>query len=285
MPAMPSSNVGAHHGARTALQAKSGSETPTLALEEDSRSPGLPLTVAILCVVLVAIDLRPAIVSVGPLLPSILDEFAISNAEVSLLTAIPALLMGLFAFPTPWLARRFGRDKVMLVALATLAIATLARAFADSVALLFAATAGVGAGIAVAGALVAGFIKTNYPRHVALFTGIYASAIGLGSTISAALSGPLAEAGGGWRFGAGSFTLPGLVAIGAWMIIARAERRAGVVRLATLAPPKSLLPVTDRMAWRAALYFSLNNFLFFGLIAWIVPIYIERGTTGADAAL
>lgn len=254
--------------------------------EEDRKSSELTMAVAITCVVLVAIDLRPAIVSIGPLLPSIRDEFAISNAQASLLTAIPALLMGLFAFPTPWLARRFGRDKVMLVALATLTIATLARAFADNVTSLFAATAGVGAGIAVAGALVAGFIKKNYPRDVALFTGIYASAIGLGSTISAALAGPLGEASGGWRIGAGIFTLPGFIAIGAWMVIARAERRAGPVKSGTFAPQKgSSLPFTNRMAWLAASYFALNNFLFFGLIAWTAPMYIERGMSGTDAAL
>lgn len=163
---------------------------------------------------------------------------------------------------------------------------SLARAFADSVNSLFAATAGVGAGIAVAGALVAGFIKKNYPRHAALFTGIYAAAIGLGSTISAALAGPLAEASGEWRIGAGIFTLPGLIAIGAWMVIARAEWRARMVKSGTLAPQKgSSLPFTNRMAWLAASYFALNNFLFFGLIAWTAPMYIERGMSAADAAL
>lgn len=254
--------------------------------EEDRTSSQLTIAVAITCVVLVAIDLRPAIVSIGPLLPSIRDEFAISNAQASLLTAIPALLMGLLAFPTPWLVRRFGRDTVMLTALATLTVATLARAFAADIASLFAATAGVGAGIAVAGALVAGFIKKNYPRHAALFMGIYASAIGLGSTISAALSEPLAEASGGWRMGAGIFTLPGFIAIGAWMVIARAERRVGTVNSGPFAAQKGRsLPFTNRMAWLAASYFALNNFLFFGLIAWTAPMYIERGMSGADAAL
>ncbi len=39
------------------------------------------------------------------------------------------------------------------------------------------------------------------------------------------------------------------------------------------------------LAWLAASYFALNNFLFFGLIAWTAPMYIERGMSGADAAL
>lgn len=121
---------------------------------------------------------------------------------------------------------------------------------------------------------------------MALFTGIYASAIGLGSTISAALAGPLAVASGGWRIGAGIFTLPGFIAIGAWMVIARAERRAGTVKPGTVAPQKgSSLPFTNRLAWLAASYFAQNNFLFFALIAWTAPMYMERGMSGTDAAL
>lgn len=50
-----------------------------------------------------------------------------------LLTSIPDVLMGLLALPVPWLARRFGRDRVILAALFVLFAATLGRAFAGSV--------------------------------------------------------------------------------------------------------------------------------------------------------
>ena len=247
--------------------------------------PRLTLAAALTCIVLVAIDLRPAIVSIGPLLPSIRDEFAISNALASLLTAIPALLMGLFAFPTPWLARRFGRDAVMLAALSLLAGSIVARAFAFDIASLFLTTAGVGVGIAVAGALISGFIKKNYPDRVALFTGIYASSIGLGSTIAAMLTGPLASATGGWRLSAGVFVVPAIIAVAAWLVVAHAERTTAKFRPgAPLPQPGSPLPVKAGAAWLAALYFSLNNILFFGVIAWLAPMFIEYGMKATDAA-
>ena len=151
-------------------------------------SSGLTLAAGIACIVLVAIDLRPGIVSVGPLLGQIRSEFGITNAQASLLTAIPNLLMGLLALPAPWLARRFGRDRVILAALAILSIATLLRAFVQSATQLLVATAGVGAGIAVAGALISGFVKARFPRHVPLLMGLYAMSIGLGSTLAAAAS-------------------------------------------------------------------------------------------------
>jgi CP family cyanate transporter-like MFS transporter len=46
------------------------------------------------------------------------------------------MLMGLLALPTPWLARRIGRDNLMFGALGLLLIASLARAFVPSTAFL-----------------------------------------------------------------------------------------------------------------------------------------------------
>ncbi|WP_330999131.1 MFS transporter [Burkholderia cepacia] len=71
--------------------------------------------------------------SIGPLLPSISQAFGLSHTEASMLPSIPDVLMGLLALPTPWLARRFGRDRVILAALFVLFAATLGRAFAGSV--------------------------------------------------------------------------------------------------------------------------------------------------------
>lgn len=107
----------------------------------------LSMFAALVCIVLVALGLRPGIVSIGPLLPRIIAQFGLSHTQASLLTAIPTLLMGLLALPAPWLARRFGRDRMILIALALLAAASLLRAFAGSAALLFVATAGIGAGM------------------------------------------------------------------------------------------------------------------------------------------
>jgi cyanate permease len=72
---------------------------------------------AVMAILLVAINWWPGIVSVGPLLPSIINDFRLSDTAVSLLVSIPDVLRGAAALPTPWLARRFGRDAVILSAL------------------------------------------------------------------------------------------------------------------------------------------------------------------------
>lgn len=243
----------------------------------------LTLAAGIACVVLVAIDLRPGIVSVGPLLGQIRNEFGISNAQASLLTAIPNILMGLLALPTPWLARRFGRDRVILAALTTLSIATLLRAFVQTTTQLLVTTAGVGAGIAVAGALISGFVKARFPRHVSLLMGLYAMSIGLGSTLAAAATAPLSALGGGWRLGTGVWALPGLTAITAWTIVSRSERTEPASVAETAEARRH--PTGSVSAWLVASYFATNNFLFFGFLSWLAPIYRELGATVAHAGL
>ena len=240
------------------------------------------LMIAILCIVLVALTLRPAIVSIGPLLPGMIQAFGLSHTQASLLTAIPTLLMGLMALPTPWLARRFGRDRVILVALAVLLAATSLRAFAGSIGTLFLTTVGVGAGIAVAGALLAGFVKASYPKQAALLMSIYATALALGSTVAAAITGPVALATGSWRLGESVWVLPVVIAIAAWFYI---ERQGLTKRQVGVSPHRYAMPVRNPTAWLIALFFASNNVVFYAYISWVAPMYVEYGRTPTVAGL
>ena len=151
-------------------------------LEQKSR---LPLIYALVAMILVAVALRPGIVSVGPVLIAMIADFQLSHSMASMLTTIPDLLMGLLALPTPWLASRYGRNPVLLLALLLLGVSILLRALVTTVPGLLLTTAGVGAGVAIAGALMAGYIKGRFPHNAAQVMGIYAMALSLGSTLSA----------------------------------------------------------------------------------------------------
>jgi MFS transporter, CP family, cyanate transporter len=242
---------------------------------------GFPL--AISAIALVAIGLRPSIVSVGPILHSIIREFHLSHAGAALLTSIPDVLMGALSLPTPWLARRFGRDPVLVAALVLLCASTVMRAFAADTAGLLVWTAGVGAGIAVAGGLVAGFIKARFPGHAALAMALYATALSVGSAISAGVSGPVAtSAPGGWRTASAMWSIPVAIGIVAWSTLSIIEQRnREVVPLAM----KDRLPLGSRTAWRIAAFFACVNFLFYALVAWIAPIFHEGGISNTNAGL
>lgn len=238
-----------------------------------SATTGLGLGAALTCIVLVALDLRPGLVSIGPLLPVIRHDFGLSHTAAALLTSIPDVLLGLLALPAPGLARRFGRDRIIIAALGLLGISIAARACAPDTAALFLTTAGVGAGIALSGALISSFIKASHPERAAFVTGIYATALSLGSATSAALTGPVATYAQSWRYGAGAWSLLGIIAIGAWWVIAHNSRALSPV----VQPYRThRLPWRNRTAWLIALYFGGQNFLFYSLISWISPFFQEQ---------
>ncbi|UPG94555.1 CynX/NimT family MFS transporter [Luteibacter aegosomatissinici] len=228
---------------------------------------------------LIGLVFRPAIVSMGPLLGDISEQFGLSHTGASLLTAIPDVLMGVLAVPAPALARRYGRDRVMLVALCLVLLATLGRAFSPSSTMLFLSTTLVGCGIAVAGALVGGFIKSTFPGRAPLLIGVYSAALALGATLAAGLSGPLA-AYGGWRLGAGVWALPGVSAIIAWLLIERHQRHQ-----ATKTSQRYRLPLRQRKAWLIGLFYAADNFIYYALVSWIAPLYREHGLSDSTAGL
>lgn len=244
----------------------------------------VPLALAILAIVFVAIDLRPGIVSIGPVLPSIREAFHLSHTSAALMTSIPDVFMGLLALPTPWLARRFGRDRVMLAALILLLLSISLRAFAQSIAELLVCTGGVGAGIAIAGTLVAGFIKAEFPSRVASAMGLYGTSLAVGSVAAAALTGPLAERTQmGWRFATGGWSLLGIGAILSWALATRGASKVGpqVTHFLHVYP----LPLGNRKAWSIAIFFGVNNLLFYALLAWIPSLYRDLGYSPARAGL
>jgi MFS transporter, CP family, cyanate transporter len=240
----------------------------------------------VVAMVVIAMALRPGIASIGPVLPLISQEFSLSHAMASLLTTIPILLMGLLALPSPWLARRFGRNSVLLASLVLLFVSMAARTFASNVPFLLLTTAGVGAGIAIAGTLFAGLIKSRFPTRVAMMMSIYAVALAFSSMVSAAATGPIAAWAGanGWRLGTGIWTPVALIADFAGLAILIRERR-GTVVVAVKAPPAARLPLTNRTAWLVALFFACDNFLFFALLSWTAPMYLEHGLSTASAGI
>ena len=62
----------------------------------------------VVAVVLTALNLRPAITSVGPLLGDMRDDLGTSALWAGLLTTLPGLCFAAAGLTAPWLARRFG---------------------------------------------------------------------------------------------------------------------------------------------------------------------------------
>jgi CP family cyanate transporter-like MFS transporter len=233
--------------------------------------------------VLVALNLRPAIASVPPVLPDIQRDLGLSGTGAGALTALPVLCLGLFAPAAAWLAGRFGVDRVVAWALVVLGAGTLAKAV-GSAAVLFAATFLAGIGLAVGGALLPGIVKAHFPAdRAATVTGMYTTGLAGGALLAAALTVPLRNLfGGAWAPALAVWALPAAVALLVWR---RVAARAGSPPAEPAAPPAGGLPWRSGLAWRVTLYTGLQSLLFYAALTWLSPLYRAHGWSAERAGL
>jgi MFS family permease len=118
--------------------------------------------------------------AIAPLLPEYADDLGLSKSEAGVLSASYAAGTLLAALPSGWLAARLGVRPTMLIGLVLMSGASLAFAFADSVALLDAArfAQGVGGACAWAGGLTWLLISVPRQRRGQLIGAALAAAIG-----------------------------------------------------------------------------------------------------------
>ncbi|WP_122602875.1 CynX/NimT family MFS transporter [Pseudomonas viridiflava] len=233
----------------------------------------------LLGLVLVALNLRPALSSIAPLLNNVSDSLGMSAAEAGLLTTLPVLCLGLFAPLAPILARRFGSERVVLVILLLLASGLAVRSLFGEFG-LFTGSLMAGASIGIIGVLLPGIVKRDFPKQAGAMTGVYTMALCLGAAIAAGSTVPLSHYfDDSWQIGLGFWLIPALIAALLWLPQAREIHgtHRDVYRV------KGLL--RDRLAWQVTLYMGLQSSLSYIVFGWLPSILIGRGMTPTQAGL
>lgn len=141
----------------------------------------------LLVIIFVGASLRSPISSIGPLVPFFSEDLGISNTMVGLLNTLPLLAFGLFSPFIPGLARKYGMEVPLLMAMIFLTAGILIRGM-DATFMLFFGTAVIGMSIAVGNVLTPGLIKASFPFKVGLMTGLYSFSMNIVSALSAGLS-------------------------------------------------------------------------------------------------
>ena len=274
----------------------------------------------VLGLVLVALNLRPAIASVPPVLPDIQRDLRLSGTAAGALTALPVVCLGLFAPVAARLAGRFGVGRVVAWALVVLGAGTLARAVGGAAG-LFAATFLAGIGLAVGGALLPGIVKAHFAAdRAATVTGLYTTGLAGGALVAAALTVPLRNLlGGSWAPALAVWALPAVAALAVWRQVAAtagigppagpeplgsrsvggagsrsvggassrsasgASSRSASPAAEASPPARGGLPWRSGLAWRVTLYTGLQSLLFYASLTWLSPLFQARGWSAERA--
>lgn len=235
---------------------------------------------AALPVLVIALNLRPALAAVGPVLPEIGADLGLSAAWLALLTAGPVFCMGLFAPLAPGLGRRLGLRRGAVVVLAAIT-AGLALRVLGGAPLLFAGTLVAAVGIAVGNVLVPALVREEHASRIGVLMGLYTVALSSSASLASATAAPLAHAfEWGWRAALGLWALPALVAV---VYTAGRSRGSAGPRGAARLPAVRLRG--SGLAWAVTAYMALQSLMFFTTLTWLAPILRERGASATTAGL
>ncbi len=252
-----------------------------------SNNMTMPKSVFLLIAIFaISVNMRPAITSIGPMLETIREELALSNAQVTLLTSIPVICMGIFAFLAPLLNRKFGLKRTMFVMITLIGLTTALRGLVTGLPVLLSTAFVVGIAIAIIGPLLSAMIKQNYPDRAASVIGIYSFGMGVGSAASAGLTAVFYEATGSYLFALSIWAVLAFIGLASWFLAVKGQ---GEVRQqAPLAVhenrEKAVSPWKSWKAWLFLLFFGSQSAAFFSITTWLAPIAMSAGMTLLQAS-
>jgi CP family cyanate transporter-like MFS transporter len=231
--------------------------------------------------VLLSFNLRPAAVSVGPVLEEVRDGLGMSGPEAGLLTALPVLAFAVFGALAPTFARIVGVHRAAAVSLLAVVIGLAGRAAAhdDTTFLMLSALAL--SGMATANVLLPSLVKLHFPHHIGRATAIYTTALATGLTSAFLLTVPIADAFGSWRAGLGVWAVTALVALVPWLALAthdrHLERDTRSISFGDVA--------RTRIGWAMVLVFGLQSLQAYSIFGWFAQLFRDNGYDAGEAGL
>ncbi|WP_318207075.1 MULTISPECIES: MFS transporter [unclassified Streptomyces] len=238
--------------------------------------------------VLAALNLRPAITSLGALLEEVSAGLHMSGTVAGVLTSVPPLCFAVFGITAPRLARRFGPAAVVCAGMAAIFTGLILRPFAGGTVGFLAASALALMGIAVSNVLMPVIVKRYFPDRIGSMTGLYSMALALGTSMAAAATVPMTAAlGGDWRIGLGVWAAIAALAVLPWIPLVRDRDRAATATRATAVATRTAAPriTRSRTAWALGCYFGLQATGAYITMGWMPQIFRDAGVPASTAGV
>lgn len=274
----------------------------------------------IVCVVLVALNLRTVFSSFAAVLTEWTALTGMTPGAVALISALPVTLLGLAAPLVPLLVRRHGTWAALAVGLVLIAAGLGFRSLpaGDGLWPLWAGTLVAALGISVGNVVLPVIVKMDFPSSIGLMSGIYTMTICASAALGAAFTQPLLGASGDVRLALGSWALFAVLVLLAiapalWSLrglVGRVHRplppfgrpasrrrprssetadpheeaggqtAGGVV---VVPPETEPSPLRSRTAWWLTLMMAAQAMSSFAVFAWMAPILRHRGMEAGAA--
>lgn len=235
---------------------------------------------AAIAIVIVGLNLRPAIVAVAPVFDVLTVRLELSSVLAGALVTLPVLCFGVLGPLAPALARRIGFERSLALVLLAVILGSALRLI-PTVAGLFSGTLLLGAGIAIGNILLPGLIKRDFAHRLGLMSGLFSACLTAGATLAAGLTLPIAEAAGWeWNEALAAWGLFAIFGLACWAPFLAQSKVAG-----STGESRRIRLSKDPVAWLVTAFFGLQSLNFYSTTAWLPTILIDQGHDPVFAGL
>lgn len=243
-----------------------------------------------IAVLALALNLRAAASSVGPLLTEIGDGMDVGGPALGFLTSLPGLIFGLLGLFAVRIGKRFGISATLFLSACVLVFGIGLRAWVDN-SWLFLVLSIIGlTGIAIANVLMPAWIKIHGKQHTVALMTVYSVCVVAAGAIGAAFTAPAAQSFAevfspetGWRAALSLWGVLALIPVALWWVV---SKRVGHDYPKT----PTHATATKRMfrspaAWAMTAFFALQSTQVYVQFGWLPQIYRDAGVGSNEAGL
>ncbi|SDQ17754.1 MFS transporter, CP family, cyanate transporter [Curtobacterium sp. UNCCL20] len=264
-------------------------------------------------IVLIALNFRGPIVATAPVIGDVRADLGLTATVAGLLTTIPVLC---FALATPfasWVIAKADPERAVSLSLVIVLAGTVVRSMPSAAALLI-GTAVIGIGITIGNVVIPVVIRRDTsPERVGLVTGVYTSALNVGSMITSLGTAPVAAA-WGWPVAIAIWAVFAVIAGFAWTyavggraawlrpapagepvpVTGPIDQVLGTGSIRTVSSPAAagepVRPARRLITWGLTLAFGGQAFSYYALTAWIPTLLhdeigFSKASSGASSSV
>ena len=236
---------------------------------------------ALLGILLLALSLRAAVVSVSPLLSRIETDIQFTEFTSCLLAMLAPIAFAVFGLLTPRLIKSFGLETTLMISLGLAVSGQIARIFMPEVYSFLALSIVTLAGYGMGNVVLPPLVKKYFPDRIGMVTSGYVTMLAIGTWMAPQFSVPLADL-TSWQMSIGSWAaLSGIVLI-PWLVQLFADR--GVDRPDNPVhasghpqPIAKINPWKSKVAWGLAIFLAGNSAQTYVYFTWLPPYLQNRG--------
>lgn len=229
--------------------------------------------VAVVGVVLVAMNMRTAVAGLSPIYDIVDADVALGIDARAVLGSLPPIGFVIGGLITPRITRAVGLEWNLVILLSLMTVGHVVRGSADHWVTIVVGSALVLIGSGMGNVSLPPVIKRYFPNAIGAMSSTYMTFVSLGSIIPPLIAVPL-SLGTSWRIALGAWVILAIGAIIPWLIEIRRGHRSVDAPLPSIHGER-LHVHRSTTAWAIAISLAVSSITGYGMFAWLPDIAKE----------